>query len=95
MFEASRARRVTLVATDDRRKGVRRGRIAARRLTLILGIGAGLVLGACAIPFGNGSEPTTTRSSEETSRDRNRLYLQEQERTERQRQFERVGPSDR
>jgi hypothetical protein len=73
-----------------------RGSGVTRRLTvaLILGLGAGLLLGACAIPFGNGAEPTT-RSPEEARRDRNRLYLQEQERTERARQFDRVGPSDR
>ena len=96
MFEPNDARRVPSVAADGRRQDVRRDLVAARRLTLtlILGLGAGLVLGACAIPFGNGPEPSN-RPPEETRRDRNRLYLEEQERMERSRLFERVGPSDR
>jgi hypothetical protein len=63
-----------------------------RRLTLALAVG--LVLGGCAIPFGNGTEPTD-RPAEERRRDRNRLYLEEQERMERERMFDRVGPSER
>jgi hypothetical protein len=58
---------------------------------------AGLVLGACAFQFGDGAgtEPTG-QSPEETRRDRSRLYQQEQERMERGRTFDRVGPpSDR
>jgi hypothetical protein len=94
VFEPKDACRVPTVATGDHRRTPRHGLVVGRRLTmtLILGLGAGLALGACAIPFGNGTEPTT-QSPEETRRDRNRLYLQEQERMERERQ--RVGPSDR
>jgi hypothetical protein len=65
-----------------------------RQLIACLAIVAGLVLGACSIPFGNGAE-STDPSRRETPRDRNRLYLQEQEQLERQYQFDRVGPSDR
>jgi hypothetical protein len=65
-----------------------------RQLIACLAIAAGLVLGACSIPFGNGAESTES-SPRETPRDRNQLYLQEQERVERQFQFDRVGPSDR
>lgn len=65
-----------------------------RRLTAGLTLVAGLVLGACAIPFGSGAD-STDQSTPETSRDRNRLYLQEQEQMRRQQQFDRVGPSDR
>lgn len=94
MFEPNDARRVRSAATNDRRQDMRDGLVAARRLTLTLALVAGLVLGACAIPFGIGTEPSD-RPPEETRRDRNRLYLEEQERMERQRMFDRVGPSDR
>ena len=69
-----------------------RGRTIAKTLLLVLTLGS--VLGGCTIPFGNGGEPTS-QSPEETRRERNRLYMEEQERMERSRQFERVGPSDR
>ena len=65
---------------------------AAARLLLVLALG--FMLGSCTIPFGNGGEPTS-RSPEETRRDRNRLYTEEQERMERERTFDRIGPSDR
>jgi len=82
---------VPSVAIEDRRQDRRCGADAPRRLTLTLAFAAGLVLGACAIPFGDGGE-STGRSPEETRRDRSRLYLEEQERTERERTFDRVGP---
>ena len=62
-----------------------------RRMIVGLALGAGLVLGACSIPFGSGTE-STEQSSPETPRSRNRLYLQEQERAERMQQFDRGGP---
>jgi outer membrane biogenesis lipoprotein LolB len=65
-----------------------------RRLIACLAIVAGLVLGACSIPFGPGAD-STEPPPRETPRDRNRLYQQEQEQVERQYQFDRVGPSDR
>jgi hypothetical protein len=86
--------RALSVTTDDRRRSKRRGPVEPRWLTVGLALAAGLVLGACAIPFGNGAEPSN-RPPEETRRDRNRLYLEEQERMERSRMFDRVGPSDR
>ena len=52
---------------------------------------AGLVVGSCSVQFGNGSD-SPEQSSSQTPRDRNRLYLQEQERSERQYQFDKVGP---
>jgi hypothetical protein len=96
VFEPNDACRVQSVVADGPRQDVRRGLVAARRptLILILGLGAGLVLGACAIPFGSDTDQTS-QSPKETRRERNRLYLEEQERTERTRLFERVGPSDR
>ncbi len=96
VFEPNDACRIPSVAADGRRQDARRDLVVARRLTLtlILGLGAGLVLGACAIPFGTGTDPTS-QPPEETRRDRNRLFLEEQERIERARQLERVGPSDR
>ena len=94
MFEPNDACRVRSIATDDHRQDSRRGWVAARRvtLTLILGLAAGLALGACAIPFGNGTE-STDRSPEERRRYGNRLYVEEQERMERERTFDRVGPA--
>ena len=79
-------------APDDRRQDKRRAAVARRRLTVGLALAAGLVLGACAIPFGNGTE-STDRSPEQRRRDQNRLYLEEQERMERGRTFDRAGPS--
>jgi hypothetical protein len=67
---------------------------APRRMLVVLAVGAGLVLGACSIPFGNGAA-SSGPSSPETARDRNRRYQQEQEHIERQYQFDRTGPSDR
>jgi hypothetical protein len=66
----------------------------SRRLIACLVLVAGLVLGACSIPFGPGADPTEP-PPRETPRDRNRLYQQEQEQLERQYQFDRVGPADR
>jgi hypothetical protein len=60
-----------------------------RRLTLVLVAWA--VLGGCAIPFGNGGDPSY-QSSQETRRERSRLYREEQERMERERTFDRFGP---
>jgi hypothetical protein len=69
--------------------------VALRWLTLALAVT--LATGGCAIPFGSGGESESTSGSpEETRRERNRLFLEEQERRERQMQFDRVGPpSDR
>lgn len=62
---------------------------------LILGLMLGTILGGCAIPFGNGGDTSPSyQSPEETRRERNRLYIEEQERQERARSFDRVGPSD-
>jgi len=64
---------------------------------LVRGVVLGIALTGCSIPFGNGGEPAPSgQSPQETRRERNRLFLEEQERTERQNQFDRVGPpSDR
>jgi hypothetical protein len=85
------------VATDERQRSTRHGFAARRRLAVGLALVTGLVLGACAIPFGDGAETRPTgQSPEETRRDRSRLYQEEQERMERGRTFDRVGPpSDR
>ena len=63
------------------------------RLMLVLILG--MVLAGCAIPFGNGGDPSY-QSSEESRRERNRLYQEQQQNMERERQFDRIGPpSDR
>jgi hypothetical protein len=72
----------------------RRRAVGARMAGGCVALALGLLLAGCAIPFGNGGEPPG-RSPEETRRDRQRLYLEEQERRERERLFDRVGPSDR
>jgi hypothetical protein len=61
--------------------------------SLILGI----TLAGCTIPFGNGGDPATSgQTPQETRRERSRLYQQEQERYQREMQFDRIGPpSDR
>jgi hypothetical protein len=81
------------VPTENPRRRARSVPVALGQLALTLTLGL-VALGGCAIPFGNGTE-TTGRSAEETRRDRSRLYLEEQERMERERTFDRVGPSDR
>ena len=91
MFEPRRVCRTPFVATDDR---PRRARSVALGWSLTLALAAGLILGGCAIPFGAGAE-STDRSAEETRRDRNRLYLEEQERIERARQTFDPVPSER
>ena len=74
----------------------RRARSWGAGRTRLLVWAAVLALGGCSIPFGPGGESSGGSSSPETPRDRNRLYLQEQERMERNVQFDRVGPpSDR
>ena len=75
-------------------RGMRRGvTVLLRRVTLALA--AWLFLGGCAIPFGNGGDPSY-QAPEETRRERSRLYTEEQERKERERTFDRFGPpSDR
>jgi len=71
-------------------RGVRREvTMLLRRLTLVLVAWA--VLGGCAIPFGNGGDPSY-QSPQETRRERSRLYGEEQERMERERTFDRFGP---
>jgi hypothetical protein len=63
------------------------------RLMLVLILGT--VLAGCAIPFGNGGDPSY-QSPEEKRRERSRLYQEEQQNMERERQFDRIGPpSDR
>jgi hypothetical protein len=53
------------------------------------------VLAGCSIPFGNGGDPSY-QSPEERRREGSRLYKEEQQNLERERQFDRVGPpSDR
>ena len=54
----------------------------------------GLLFGACSVKFGPGGEDSPDES-QATPRDRNQLYQEEQQRMEYQRQFDRVGPSDR
>jgi hypothetical protein len=51
----------------------------------------GAVLAGCTIPFGNGGDPSY-QSPEERRRERSRLYQEEQQKMERERQFDRVGP---
>ena len=92
MVEPNAPSRIRPGTTEFRRRDARCG--WSRRRTAGLVIAAGLVLGACAIPFGQGSE-SPEGSSQGTPRDRNQLFLQEQERMERKMQFDRVGPSDR
>jgi hypothetical protein len=74
--------------------GDRRASVAPGGVTAGLILATALVLGACAIPFGNGTE-STDRSPAETRRERNRLYLEEQQRMQQQQLFDRGGPSDR
>jgi hypothetical protein len=64
---------------------------------LVRGVVLGIALTGCSIPFGNGGEPAPSgQSPQETRRERNRLFQEEQERMQRQSQFDRVGPpSDR
>jgi hypothetical protein len=64
-------------------------RVRFGQLTLV--VVAWLVLGGCAIPFGNGGDPSY-QSPQETRQERRRLYTEEQERMERERTFDRVGP---
>jgi hypothetical protein len=72
-----------------------RARSAARRSVVAgLALASALVAGGCTVQFGSGSD-TMDPAARETPRDRNRLYQQEQQLMERQRQFDRVGPSDR
>lgn len=84
------------VATEDARRRARSVAVALGQLTLALTVGL-VALGGCAIPFGSGQESTDSmdQSGRERRRERNRLFLEEQERIERGREFDRVGPSDR
>jgi hypothetical protein len=66
---------------EQHRRGGRR--TAPRKLTAGLALAAGLVLSACAVPFGPGAD----QQPAETNRERNRLYLEEQYRMERGRQL--------
>jgi len=67
------------------------GRRQGRARVVMLAILACAVAG-CSIPFGPGSENEPSR----TPRDRNRIYLEEQERIERERRtFDAVHPSER
>ena len=66
----------------------------ARRLTAGLVLTLGLVLGACSVPFGPGGEDSPG-VSDQTPRERNQLYQEEQQRMYRQNQLDRSGPSDR
>jgi hypothetical protein len=71
---------------------------ACLRLAPVLALALTTAAG-CAIPFGgtgDESAPSTSESSAERRRERNRLFLEEQERMERNIQFDRAGPpSDR
>jgi len=62
-------------------------------LTIGLILALGLFLCACAVEWGKPDD--TGDSSEQTLRDRNLLYREEQQRIERNRQLDRGGPSDR
>jgi hypothetical protein len=77
-------------AADERRRSAR-GPAAPRGLAVGLALAAGLVIGACSIPFGNGGDPSS-QSPEDTRRDRNRRYIEEQGAYQRQQTFDRVGP---
>ena len=70
-----------------------RGRRAVRLIGALLLAGIGI--GACSIPFGPGSGDPSVGTPEETRRERNQRYQQEQQLMEQQRQFDRIGPSDR
>jgi hypothetical protein len=78
-------------AADERRRSARKRPAAPRGLAVGLALAAGLVLGACAIPFGEGGDPSS-QSPEQTRRDQNRRYIEEQGAYERQQTFDRVGP---
>jgi hypothetical protein len=66
------------------------GRGWGRRVALAVVLAAAVT--GCAIPFGPGGEEEPRR----TPRERNRLYLEEQERIEQQRQtLEPIRPSER
>ena len=69
-------------------------RRAALRLIAGVALTTGLFLGACAVKFGPSGEDSPDQS-QRTPREQNQLYQQEQQRLEYQRQFDRVGPSDR
>jgi hypothetical protein len=74
--------------------GDRRRRARARPLRVVLALAVALT--GCSIPFGPGGEPSSHQSPQETRRERNRIYMQEQEQLERSRTFDRSGPpSDR
>jgi hypothetical protein len=94
VFESTDVAKASSGTTADRSHREQRGSIARCRLAAGLALAAGLLLGACAIPFGDGAE-STDRSSAETRRERNQRYLEEQDRMEQQRLRDRWGPSDR
>ena len=96
MFEPTDVRNASAGSPADPWQEARRDSVARRRLTAGLAVAAGLVLGACSIPFGNGTGTSGAgQSAAETRRESNRRYLEEQRLMEQQRQFDRVGPSDR
>ena len=79
------------VTRDDRAKRADDGRAAAMSLALALLLGT--VVGGCSIPFGPGGDQSPSyQSPEDTRRERNRLYMEEQQRMERTNQFDRPGP---
>jgi hypothetical protein len=94
VFEPTDVAKASSGTTADRSHAEQRGSIARCRLVAGLALAVGLLLGACSIPFGNGTE-STDRSSAETRRERNQRYLEEQDRMEQQRLRDRWGPSDR
>ena len=94
MFELTDLPRAPAGSPGDPPHRARRDPVTRRRLAAGLAVAAGLVLGACAIPFGDGTSPSG-QSSSETRRESNRRYLEEQRLMEQQRQFDRIGPSDR
>jgi hypothetical protein len=83
-----------LESITPRAKASRTGKIRSFGWRLMLALALLQALAGCSIPFGNGGDPSL-QSPAETPRDRNRLYTDEQERMERSRMFDRVGPSDR
>ncbi len=74
-----------------------RARARSRRAVRLIGglLLTGIGVGACSIPFGPGSGDPSVGTTEDTNRERNQRYQQEQQLMEQQRQFDRVGPSDR
>src|SRR5262245_42148149 len=87
VFERIDARSAASGFPGDLLHGARRDAVTRRQFTAGLAVAAGLALGACTIPFGDGAS-STGQSSAETRRESNRRYLEEQQLMEQQRQFD-------